>query len=296
MEGETYKPEIDGHPSNTHIDIETIQTKPSCDRINAYVVFDLETTGLSRNSDVTQISAYDGESMLNLYVSPRQPISPKASDVTGITFSFEHNQMYCHGVPVDSVNIREALLQLMEFIQSKSRPVLVGHNIFSYDIPILRNLLLEFKLLSSFLNLIYGCIDTLKISKREIPKSEVLNYKQQTLVAKYLEIVYDAHNSEEDVKSLYKLFNEKLKQTCCDKDIFPFNYLGIEQTFSDVVCKKVISKDTAKKLACTGLSFNHIELAFKRDKDNGVKTIMQAHGLKGKTANVFRKFFIEKEE
>ena len=212
------------------------------------MVFDLETTGLSRNSDVTQISAYDGESMLNLYVSPRQPIFPKASDVTVITFSFEHNQMYCHGVPVDSVNIREALLQLIEFIQSKSRPVLVGHNIFSYDIPILRNLLLEFKLLSSFLNLIYGCIDTLKISKREIPKSEVLNYKQQTLVAKYLEIVYDAHNTEEDVKSLYKLFNEKLKQTCCDKDIFPFNYLGIEQTFSDVVCKKVISKDTAKNL------------------------------------------------
>ena len=131
MEWETYKPEIDGHPSNTYIDIETIPTKPSCDRTNAYVVFDLETTGLSQNSDVTQISAYDGESMLNLYVSPRQPISPKASDVTGITFSFEHNQMYCHSVPVDSVNIREALLQLMDFIQSKSRPVLVGHNIFS---------------------------------------------------------------------------------------------------------------------------------------------------------------------
>lgn len=88
MEGETYKPEIDGHPSNTHIDIETIPTKPSCDRINVYVVFYLETTGSSRNSDVTQISAFDGESMLNLYVSPRQPISPKASDVSGITFSF----------------------------------------------------------------------------------------------------------------------------------------------------------------------------------------------------------------
>ena len=136
---------------------------------------------------------------------------------------------------MDSVNIREALLQLMEFIQSKSRPVLVGHNIFSYDIPILRKLLLEVKLLSSFLNLIYGCKDTLKISKREIPKSKEPNYKQQTLVAKYLEIVYDAHNSEEDVKSLYKLFNEKLKQTCCNKDIFPFNYLGIEQTSSEVV-------------------------------------------------------------
>ena len=95
---------------------------------------------------------------------------------------------------------------------------------------------------------------------------------------------------------MYKLLNKKLKQTCCDKELFPFNYLGLEQTFSEVVCRKVISKDTAKKLACTGLSFHHIELAIKRDKDNGVKTIMQVHGLKGKKANVFRKFFIEKEE
>ncbi|CAG2225446.1 unnamed protein product [Mytilus edulis] len=199
LEGETYQPQIEENVSVR--DIETIPTKYSLEGIDNYVVFDLETTGLSRTSDITQISAYDGTNMLNLYVSPRQSISSKASDVTGITFSFERNQMYCHGVPVESVCIRTALLQLIEMIQKKSRPVLVGHNIHSYDVPVLRNLLREFNLLSSFDNLIYGCIDTLKIAKREIPKADVQNYKQQTLVQKFLEIVYDAHNSEEDVRS-----------------------------------------------------------------------------------------------
>lgn len=277
-------------------DIESIPTKCSLDGIDEYVVFDLETTGLSRTSDITQISAYDGKNMLNLYVSPRQPISSKASDVTGITFSFERNQMYCHNVRVESVSIRQALLQLIEMMQTKSRPVLVGHNIFSYDVPILRNLLQEFNLLSSFCKLIYGCIDTLKIAKREIPKADVPNYKQQTLVQKFLDIVYDAHNSEEDVRSLYQLFNLKLKQTCCAKDLFPFNYLANIESFSAVIIGKVISKDTARKLSCTGLSLHHVQLAYKRNNEDGIKSIMQEHGFKGKTANVFKKFFSEKEE
>ncbi|CAG2204192.1 unnamed protein product [Mytilus edulis] len=238
LEGETYQPQIEENVSVR--DIETIPTKYSLEGIDNYVVFDLETTGLSRTSDITQISAYDGTNMLNLYVSPRQSISSKASDVT-----------------------------------EKSRPVLVGHNIHSYDVPVLRNLLREFNLLSSFDNLIYGCIDTLKIAKREIPKADVQNYKQQTLVQKFLEIVYDAHNSEEDVRSLYKLFHLKLKQTCSGKDLFPFNYLSIVEGFSSVIVKKVISKDTARKLSCTGLSLHHLELAYKRNNDDGVKSIMQ---------------------
>ncbi|CAC5383202.1 unnamed protein product [Mytilus coruscus] len=106
IEGETYQPQIEENVSVK--DIEKIPTKYFLEGIDEYVVFDLGTTGLSRTSDITQISAYDGKNMLNLYVSPRQPISSKASDVTGITFSFERNQMYYHSVPVESVCIRKA--------------------------------------------------------------------------------------------------------------------------------------------------------------------------------------------
>ncbi|CAC5386012.1 polC [Mytilus coruscus] len=119
IEGETYKPQIKEDVSVNYI--ESIPTKCSLDGIDEYVVFDLERTGLSRTSDIKQISAYDGKNMLNLYVSPRQPISSKASDVTGITFSFERNQMYYRGVPVESVCIRKALLQLIEILTCACR-------------------------------------------------------------------------------------------------------------------------------------------------------------------------------
>ncbi|CAG2213417.1 unnamed protein product [Mytilus edulis] len=90
LEGETYQPQI---KENVAVrDIETIPTKYSLEGIDNYAVFDLETTGLSRTSDITQISAYDGTNMLNLYVSPRQSISSKARDVTGITFSLRETK------------------------------------------------------------------------------------------------------------------------------------------------------------------------------------------------------------
>ena len=134
--------------------------------------------------------------MFSLYVSPRHEISPMAIEITGLKFALEDGQMYYHGVPVESVCIRQALVQFLEYIQKKSRPVLVGHNIFNYDIPILQNLMREFKLLSSFNASTYGCIDTYKLAKRVIPKQDIVNYKQQTLVEVFLGISYAAHNSE----------------------------------------------------------------------------------------------------
>ena len=46
------------------------------------MVFDLETTGLSRNSDITQIAAQCGDRKFNNYVLPRCDISKEASSLT----------------------------------------------------------------------------------------------------------------------------------------------------------------------------------------------------------------------
>ena len=105
--------------------------------------------------------------------------------------------MRLNGVAVESVCIHQALVQVLEYIQKKSRPVLVGHNILSYDVPVLRNVLKEFNRLSSFNQAIYGCIDTLRVSRREFLKSEVENHKQRRLVRKFQGISYAAHNSAE---------------------------------------------------------------------------------------------------
>ncbi|XP_071138472.1 uncharacterized protein [Mytilus edulis] len=49
------------------------------------VVFDLETTGLSRYSDITEIAACNVDRIFSRYIFPNQPISAEASRITGLT-------------------------------------------------------------------------------------------------------------------------------------------------------------------------------------------------------------------
>ncbi|XP_062591669.1 DNA polymerase III subunit epsilon-like [Saccostrea cucullata] len=177
-----------------------------------YVVIDLETTGLGHNSDITQIAAVGSDgSKFSCYVTPRCNISKEASRVTGLTFSKLRNKLFLHGLEVPSKLPNVALLDFIEYLTSMNNPILVGHNITNFDIPVLTNRLIEFHLFSTFCKTVYGFIDTLKVSRRVFPKSEVQNHKQETLVEKILQFKYDAHNAVEDVHFLQLLFDGKLK-------------------------------------------------------------------------------------
>ena len=85
---------------------------------------------LYRNADMTQLAAYDEKHSFNQYVSPNKYI-------TGISYSFDKKQMYDHGQPVESIDLKPALLKFIEFISAHNSPVLVGHNISTNDNHIL---------------------------------------------------------------------------------------------------------------------------------------------------------------
>lgn len=134
--------------------------------------------------------------------------------------------------------------------------------------------------MAAFLQLMSGCIDTLKLAKKVFSKSEIPNYKQSTLVKAFLRKDYDAHNALKDVKSLYQLFEEKLHSHCKNIDIIPFHLAEVEASYASLVLEKKISKTVARRL---GLGLNHLHLSFKRDRTAGVKSILQERGFKGKT-------------
>lgn len=270
-EGQTYQTNASATMSP---DIESIPSIAILSKETTFIAFDIEATGLSRSSDITQLSANDGNDSFNVYIDPRQPISQKATDITGLSYCFQKNQMYRYGKEIDSVHIHQALLSFLDFLKSKSSPVLIGHNIGSYDVPILSRLLEEFGLLAAFLQLISGCIDTLKLARKVFSKSEIPNYKQSTLVKAFLGKDYDAHNALEDVKSLYQLFEEKLHSHCRNVDIFPFHLAKLEASYASLVLEKKISKAVARRLANSGLGLNHLHLSFKRDRNAGVKSIL----------------------
>lgn len=202
---------------------------------------------------------------------PRQKISATASTITGLSFDFHLNQMYSHGTPVNSKDLYTALLDFIEFIKKKKKPILFGHNIAAYDIPVLLKKLQETCLLQEFLTHITGCIDTLKLSKRKFNKSEVGNFKQQNLVSKILGEEYDAHDACSNVNSLYKLLGQ-LDFT--EKDIFPFNQTTLVESFTPLIRASSITKPTARRLAQCGLCKKHLKLAFNWDGESGLKLIL----------------------
>ncbi|VDI02917.1 Hypothetical predicted protein, partial [Mytilus galloprovincialis] len=57
-----------------------------------------------------------------------------------------------------------------------------------------------------------------------------------------------------------------------------------------------ITKLTARQLAHSGLCLKHLQLAFNRDSENGLKSILLEHGFNAKTVTSFTKYFTCTEE
>lgn len=208
--------------------------------------------------------------------------------------------MLHNGKPVESKQPFEALLSFVEYIQTKENPILVGHNILSYDIPVLTNALREHGLLSSSVESVYGCLDTMLIAKKVYPKKSgiVCNYKQETLVKSLLgdDFVYQAHNAMEDVRSLCKLFDDKLKDKCSGNDIFPLNVSSLQASYEDMMKQKVVGNKIVQQLARSGLAAGHLKLAHKRDTVKGLRNILKEHGFGVQTSNKIYKYLQQNEE
>lgn len=258
-----------------------IPSRPTLKGSESFVHFDLETTGLERTSDIVQLSAVCGTAVMNKYVVPRKKMSLAASRVTGIRFSFNDNQMFCKGQRVETVNVHAALLDFIEFLKGFDNPVLVGHNIISFDIPVLLHKLREFHLLNDFLSTVHLCIDTLKLSRKLFKKEEVGNFRQQTLVSVLLKKDYSAH----DALLLQELFLGILNEKLSKNDLCHINFKDLLSSFTPLVEKKCMSTTSARKLAQQGIGFYHLKIAQKRDSSSGVEIILRGASLSKKAAS-----------
>lgn len=98
--------------------------------IKDYVCFDLETTGFGKTAEIIEIGAIkvrDGTTVdkFSELVKPTNRISGVVTALTGIS----QNDV------ADARNISEVLPDFLEFI---GNDILLGHNIASFDIPIVR--------------------------------------------------------------------------------------------------------------------------------------------------------------
>ncbi|XP_043275674.1 uncharacterized protein [Venturia canescens] len=95
------------------------------------ILFDLETSSLSRNmAEICQIAARHDENEFNVYMVPKS-IAPKATNVTGL--HVENNDLFLHNVLLPTLPPRVAFDKFMSFLRSvQNRVILVAHNGLKY--------------------------------------------------------------------------------------------------------------------------------------------------------------------
>lgn len=142
-----------------------------------YVTFDIETTGRGVDCEILQIAS--GEDF-NVYVHPRCNITEQASLVNGIQYNRDTNTMFHKGSEVRSKPIQDALLNFIDYIREIPEPILVGHNVCNFDLPIIANKLKEFNLFAEFSKHIVGFVDTLKIARRVFKNQRWVIFSKKT--------------------------------------------------------------------------------------------------------------------
>lgn len=135
---------------------------------NPVVLFDLETSGLDKNCDILQVAAKYGNKKFNVYVKPTKEISANATAANGL-INCQGDLLY-RGVKVDSVPMRLALVNLLEWLKSIGKKCyLAAHNL-SFDGPRLFRMISKYSLLDDYSEIVCGFIDTLEVIRKTTNK------------------------------------------------------------------------------------------------------------------------------
>lgn len=157
-EGTTYGNE------KVNVVISDIQQIPSFSHdFEEFTIFDLETTGLSQNSDIPQIAASSGSNLFQIYIMPKCEIKHEASKIIGLTFLQSTNKMYLKRTIVETCVIEQAILDFINVLKLQNKPVPVAHNITNLEIIVLENRLRLFNLFATIFTHVKSFIDTLKL-------------------------------------------------------------------------------------------------------------------------------------
>lgn len=173
-----------------------------------YVVFDIETTGISIQKDkIIELSAVkvkEGKVVeeFSSLVNPRQPIPFEAYKVNGISDEMVAGEPF----------LEEVLPKFLDFTKNE---IVVGHNIASFDTNFIYDAAYEL-FGHEFQN---DYIDTLKMARARLP---MLSHHKLSDVANYFSIdVMGAHRALNDCMINYQCFEALGKLKVEEKDICP---------------------------------------------------------------------------
>jgi DNA polymerase III epsilon subunit family exonuclease len=181
--------------------------------VNDYVCFDLETTGFGKTAEIIDIGAVKVRNGIIIdkfseLVKPINRISGVVTALTGISQK-------------DVENARRISDVLPDFLKFIENDILLGHNIASFDIPIVRrNVAVEMKVAFE-----PQYIDTMYLSKAV---SGVPDHKLQTMLDYYGITNARAHRAFEDCEATSKLFDALVADGIMPCVRHSYSYTNIE--------------------------------------------------------------------
>ena len=249
---------------------------------------------LGNDAEICQIAATDGKDDFNVYVVPKHGISAGASAVNKLTV--QNGILFYNGRPVSAVGLTEAVSKLLDWLKTRKPCVLLAHNGKAFDAKHLMKAWTTCGSYEEYCNVVMGFSDTFLVFRELYPDRQ--SCSQESLVTDLLGSTYSAHNALADVHMLQKLTSELVSDSCLLKHSFSLSWLHEYYEFLDkkranlrslqpAIQSKAISKGMAEKVASSGLTLAHLQLAFQRSGTDGLSNVLteRFHGKPRVTSN-----------
>lgn len=277
------------------------------------ISFDTETSCGGKEAEIIQLAAQTELGLaFSRFVLPKKDISFHASRVNKFQTSIGGKKILHRGRKyLETVSQARCLESFVNFIAASkiqnndAKVILIGHNSSSFDTPVFLRTLLNYspQLIAKMKELNIHFADSLAFIRKLIQeKCEALKTEEGSFVKTNQAAVYRilfkkdfaGHDTLEDVKALNQiLFDSPLGATVCEivnksrtttieSAVKQMNYLdhsfALQQSFQGTLCNSsntgVIKKGLAKKLADSGLGYQHLQQLFVKHGEHGLLAIL----------------------
>lgn len=230
---------------------------------------------------ITQIAATNIQTgaALDVYVTPKRPITLDAQKVTGIAMQ-GNNTMTVNGTEVQHVGIQSAIDQLCAWLENYSNVVLIAQNGRRFDFPVIMSALIHTNTTERFIKCVTSFIDSLPVFKKIFPNQ---SHRQEDLALSCLGISYNAHNALADVETLGKLVNhtqlsqsDLLKYSFSPEAVYNSRLFSLQKSkniksLEILVSRGICKMPTAENIAGSGLNLSHLSKIFERAGEDGLR-------------------------
>ncbi|XP_037804851.1 uncharacterized protein LOC119599169 [Penaeus monodon] len=230
-------------------------------------------------SHIIQIAGVRGDSSYSAYVIPDIPIGVRATAVTGI--SLNKGLLWHHGRVVEAQPIRNALKGFFEFL-GPGRVLLVGHNAKTFDSRVLITTATNTGMINVLKMQTLGFLDTLPLFRKLYPrrKTHTLGDLHKSLIGEK----FAAHNASADTRALQRLV-EKVSPDLKTMEAYTFDVEYVEAALAYLYMKKEnmetlyplenvnVKVSMLEKIAASGLKMEHLQAAYKSDRENGIREL-----------------------